>query len=58
MGVFNWNPEAGQGVLTIYFWVYVGVAGSLTAVTLSAWLWLTAVKRHDDEKDLKALMSV
>jgi hypothetical protein len=45
MGVFNWNAEQGQSVVTIYFWIYVGVAGGLTLLTVITWLLVTLPKR-------------
>ena len=45
MGVFNWNPENGESVITCYFWVFVGVSGGLTLLTITVWLLVTLPKR-------------
>jgi hypothetical protein len=44
MGVFNWNPGKGESVITDYFWVFVGVSGGLTLLTITAWLLVTLPK--------------
>lgn len=44
MGVFNWNAEEGQSVITTYFWVFLGVASGLTFVTIAVWLLVTLPK--------------
>jgi hypothetical protein len=44
MGVFNWNAEKGESVITSYFWVFVGVAGGLTLLTITVWLLVTLPK--------------
>ncbi|KAI1371086.1 hypothetical protein F4677DRAFT_436735 [Hypoxylon crocopeplum] len=56
MGVFNWGANAGQPVLTMYFWVYIGVAGALTILTVGIWLALTQARRQgrNDVIDLEA----
>jgi hypothetical protein len=58
MGVFNWNAEQGQSVVTIYFWIYVGVAGGLTLLTVITWLLVTLPKRRvngTSEKEVSKL---
>ncbi|KAE8444212.1 hypothetical protein EG329_000809 [Mollisiaceae sp. DMI_Dod_QoI] len=44
MGVFNWNAEEGQSVITVYFWVFLGIAGGLTLATVAIWLFVTLPK--------------
>lgn len=59
MGVFNWNAQAGEKVVGIYFWAYVGIAGGLTIVTVATWLILTAPKKTNEESsDRGSLLSV
>jgi hypothetical protein len=53
MGVFNWNAEKGQSVITIYFWIYVGVAGGLTLLTVVTWLLVTLPRRKVDDTSEK-----
>jgi len=58
MGVFNWNAEQGQSVITYYFWIYCGVAGGLTLLTVITWLLVTLPKRKvggTSEKDILKL---
>jgi len=58
MGVFNWNAGQGQSVITIYFWIYIGVAGGLTLLTVITWLLVTLPKRNIDggsEKNVSKL---
>jgi hypothetical protein len=59
MGVFNWNAAAGEPVVTIYFWFYVGIAGGLTVLTVGTWLILTATKKtkNSDINDRGSIMS-
>jgi len=57
MGVFNWNPQKGQSVVTVYFWVFLGTAGGLTLLTITAWLLVTLPKRkRTGEKDVSKLV--
>lgn len=52
MGVFNWNAGEGESVLTVYFWLYVGLAGGLTLLTVVTWLLLTTRKgKVEDNSD-------
>jgi hypothetical protein len=53
MGVFNWNAEKGQSVVTVYFWIYIGVAGGLTLLTITTWLLLTVPKRQRNSRTEK-----
>jgi hypothetical protein len=53
MGVFNWNAGQGQSVVTIYFWVFIGVAGGLTLLTVITWLVVTLPKRKVDDTSEK-----
>jgi hypothetical protein len=58
MGVFNWNAGQGQSVVTIYFWIFIGVAGGLTLLTVITWLLVTSPKRKVDatsEKEVSKL---
>lgn len=55
MGVFNWNAEKGQSVITIYFWIYVGVAGGLTLLTVVIWLLVTLPGRKTDSTSEKKI---
>lgn len=41
MGVFNWSPDGSQGVVSIYFWIFVVVAATLTMVTGGLWCLIT-----------------
>jgi hypothetical protein len=50
MGVFNWNAEKGESIITGYFWVFVGVAGGLTLLTITVWLLVTLPKRKVHRK--------
>lgn len=49
MGVFNWNPVPGESIITVYFWLYVGLAGGLTLLTVGTWLLLTTRKRKVED---------
>ena len=46
MGVFNWDPSPDKPVLTLYFWIYIGLAMGLTAVTVGLWWFLTRARRR------------
>jgi len=59
MGVFNWNAEKGQNVVTVYFWIYIGVAGGLTLLTITIWLLVTLPSRKvnsTSEKEVSKLV--
>ncbi|KAI2628515.1 hypothetical protein GGR54DRAFT_347119 [Hypoxylon sp. NC1633] len=60
MGVFNWSAPEGKSVLTVYFWVYVAIAGALTIGTVVIWSTLTRANRgtHGLLSDPERLASV
>jgi len=40
MGLFEWHPKDGEGVMSPYWWIYFAVAGGLTLVVfLSYFFW-------------------
>jgi hypothetical protein len=39
MGLFQWHPEDGEGVVSKYWYVYFAVAGGLTLVVFASHLF-------------------
>ncbi|KAI0156700.1 hypothetical protein GGR52DRAFT_197402 [Hypoxylon sp. FL1284] len=57
MGVFDWQAQDGSSVVTRYFWVFAVLAVGLTAITLSAWYFITLRHRGTPKKDTLELHS-
>ena len=53
MGLFNWQPEEGETVMSRYWWIYFAVTGGLTLIVFLVyffWSRLTDAWSHWREK--------
>jgi hypothetical protein len=50
MGFFEWQPEAGQVVVSPRIWIYAVVAGGLTLLTVGLWYGFVVRRLRDKRR--------